>query len=113
MDFKDIDEIRNEMKRKYGTFYFNNNKLSLNSKNIPNELQHLIPFAEFWGISDDGFREELVEKAPQIALDDLVNIILANEDGLDEWLAGDEADYETPSEEYIAFSAMRMASDFC
>jgi hypothetical protein len=34
------------------------------------------------------------------------------DDQLDDWLAGDEAKSDSPSAEYIAFSAMRMAADF-
>ena len=51
-------------------------------------------------------------------LDAPVGIALAevpieqNEDALDEWLAGPEAAGPQFSQEYLAFSAMRMAADF-
>ena len=101
-----------QMRKKYGEFYETAGKLSFERESIPVELWPLIPYAEVWGISDDLCREELVNKAPRMAIDDLSSAIEQFDDEMDEWLAGDEADNESPSEEYIAFSAMRMAADF-
>ena len=101
-----------QMRENYGEFYESANKLSLDRENIPSELWVLIPYAEIWGVSDDLDREEFVGKAPRDAIDDLSIAIEQFEDKLDEWLAGDEADSESPSNEYVAFSAMRMAADF-
>ena len=101
-----------QMVEKYGEFYESANKLSLDREKIPDNLWVLTPYAELWGVSDDLYREELVGKAPRGAIDDLRNAIEQFEDELDDWLAGDEADSDSPSGEYVAFSAMRMAADF-
>jgi hypothetical protein len=38
-------------------------------------------------------------------------MIIDVDDALDEWFAGPEADDPHPSDEYVAFSAMRMVAD--
>ncbi len=53
----------------------------------------------------------LVRSAPPELLQNLRAVVQANEDALQRWLAGDEAD-ATPTDEYIAFCALTMASDF-
>lgn len=103
---------REEMRNQYGSFYEESSKLSLDKRKVPNNLHKLIPYVEFWGISDDLIRENLVEKAPQTVLKNLSAVIEEYDDMLDEWLCGEEAESENPSKEYVAFSAMRMAADF-
>lgn len=85
---------------------------SLDPLRVPERLREYVPFAELWGIADDLGREMLVERAPQAAKEDLVALVERIDDELDEWLAGPEADSCTPSSEYLAFSAMRMAADY-
>jgi hypothetical protein len=84
----------------------------LNASRIPEALRHLLPLAERFGVSDDLDREDLVSKASceEIAL--LKQAIAVHDKELDDWLAGPEADRPPYSAEYIAYSAMRMASDF-
>ena len=103
---------KNDMIEKYGDFYKSANLILINPKNVPQNLQMLIPLVELWGVSDDSYREQLVNEAPKKALNDFTKAIEQFEDELDEWLAGDEADSERYTHEYISFSAMRMASDF-
>jgi hypothetical protein len=102
------DEISN----RYGAFYQQSARLVLNRHKVPAALWPLIPYAVFWGVSDDVERESLVETAPREILDNLVGVVRAFDDQLDDWLAGPEAASANPSDEYIAFSAMRMAADF-
>ncbi len=85
---------------------------ALDRKNVPAALHKYIPYAEIWGISDDLEREDLVNRAPDQAMAELKQVIQEIDSELDEWLAGHEADSACPSQEYIAFSAMRMAVDF-
>ena len=79
---------------------------------MPEQLLHLIPLAELWGVSDDLIRDDMVRTAPRAAVDELKRIIKEHDDLLDDWLAGPEAQGPTYSAEYTAFSAMRMAADF-
>jgi len=34
----------------------------MNQKQIPERLHHLIPLVKKWGIEDDGYRDQAVEK---------------------------------------------------
>ncbi len=70
----------------------------------------MLPYAEFWGIADDWTREDLVKSAPPGARENLKQVVAAFDNAMDEWLAGPEADASDPSDEYIAYSAMRMAA---
>ncbi|MDQ8203970.1 hypothetical protein [Pelagicoccus sp. SDUM812003] len=86
-------------------------KIRLNESKVPEGLRSLIPFAEEFGVSDDGYRFEKIEKTPKDRLALLRELCIQKDDELDEWLAGPEANGPTFSEEYIAFSSMRMAAD--
>lgn len=86
-------------------------RLSLDRHNVPEEFWPLIPYAEFWGLRDDADRMQLVDSAPLELLQNLKAVVTANEKALQKWLAGDAAD-ATPTDEYIAFCTLIMASDF-
>lgn len=102
-----------EMIRFYGDFYNTvNPKIVLDKDKCPKELHPLLPYAEFWGISDDLIRENLIESANKDILINLKEVVNVYDDLLDDWLCSDEAYSESPSKEYIAFSAMRMAADY-
>ena len=81
--------------------------------NFPKGLQHLIPLVKKWGISDDGFRDELVFNSDKDELIILVNSI-TNEDSilLEEWLCDEKSNTPPFSEEYIAFSCFLMAYEY-
>jgi hypothetical protein len=100
-----------KMQEKCGLYGENASRIVLNPANVPEPLRVLIPLAERWGINDDLMREDRIAKAPPEELAALTAAINRYEDELDDWLAGPEADSPGPSEEYIAFSAMRMAAD--
>jgi hypothetical protein len=101
-----------EMRLRYGSFYNSSPTLKLAGERVPEKFRPLIPYAEFWGISDDRLREGLVTRAPAEALQNLKAVVGAFDNALDEWLAGPEADEPDPSDEYVAFTALRMAADF-
>jgi hypothetical protein len=101
-----------QMRRRYGTFYQYSPRVAIEPSRVPQSLQVLIPYAEFWGISDDCQRENLVSGAPPDIQQDLKAAVSLLEEELDTWLAGNEADDPRPSREYVAFSAMRIAADF-
>ena len=96
----------------YGSFVESVTMQKLDSSKVPTDLIGYIPYAASWGISDDLEREQRVAQAPASAKSDLSAVLCLIDDRLDEWLAGNEATSPTPSKEYIAFSAMRMAADF-
>lgn len=101
-----------QMKELYGPFFSRSPRVALDRANVPEELHPLLQYAEFWGVADDMKREALVEEAPAPVKKNLKDIVTAYDDLLDKWLAGEEASSANPSNEYVAYSAMRMASDF-
>jgi hypothetical protein len=100
-----------EMRKRYGLVAANRPVIHLNPKNVPEKLRHLVPYAELWGVGDDLIRDDLVRSAPREAIEELKRLMQVHDDLLDEWLAGPEAGSSNPSEEYLAFTAMRMAAD--
>jgi hypothetical protein len=84
----------------------------LDPQHIPRTLQALIPLAERFGLADDVERERLVRATPAQELHTLVAAVRENDDALDLWLAGPEAAGPEFTDEYVAFSAMRMAADY-
>jgi hypothetical protein len=71
----------------------------------------LLPLAEQFGISDDLLRADFFARTAKRELSRLKRILAEYDDLLDEWLAGPEADGPEFSDEYIAYSAMRMGAD--
>jgi hypothetical protein len=99
-----------QMKRWYGSFYDSNPRLPLDRRKVPEKFWPLLAYAEFWGIADDLMRENLVKQAPSDVQLNLKEAVAAFDSAMDEWLAGPEADDPNPTDEYVAFSAMRMAA---
>jgi hypothetical protein len=59
----------------------------INPNNIPQPFRPLIPFAEKWGITDDGYLDNAIEKASLEGLRELVITVSEfDADGFDEWL---------------------------
>ncbi len=106
------DETLGQMRMKYGAFLDSTQMLKLDPANVPPALVAYIPYAALWGIADDLEREQLVARAPAPAKTDLTQVIGRIDDLLDDWLADTNVVALHPSDEYVAFSAMRMAADF-
>ena len=100
------------MKDLYGEFRPAGRTVRLDARQIPSNLLPLVEYAEFWGVSDDWEREELVLRASDGMRSNLRAVVREHDDALGAWLAGPEASSTSPSDAYIAFSAMRMAADF-
>ena len=84
--------------------------MDLDRSLVPRVLWPLIPYSQFWDISDDCYREDLIHDASEAARIHLKNVVDEFEDQLDEWLAGSESESPEPTKEYISFSAMVMAA---
>jgi hypothetical protein len=100
-----------QMKEAYGNFFEASAKILFLADHVPVNLRGLIAYAQFWGASDDSQRVNLVRQAPTLIRENLKTVVRMFDDELDEWLAGDEAMSENPSDAYIAFSSTRMAAD--
>ena len=85
---------------------------AMNNEEIPDKLHHLIPLVEKWGISDDGYRDEAVEKATDLELEVLVEGI-TKEDAkeLNRWFTDPRA-LSMLTDEYINYSAFFMAYEY-
>ena len=98
------------LRKRYGDFFRQNAPIT--TGRIPAGLEPLRVYAELWGLTDDGEREDLVERAPTIALDDLVAIFTdpAVYKSVLNWLgAPGSPDYLTDA--YRSFGAMMEAYD--
>jgi hypothetical protein len=97
-----------ELRARYGLTAENRPAIKLDPGRVPEPLRTLIPLAEQFGIADDLIREDVFAKAPKRELAALRRAVEKYGDQLDTWLAGPEAAGPKFSDEYIAFSAMRM-----
>lgn len=101
-----------EIEATWGTDFPAADKVQVNQGEVPTELYALIPYAEAWGIADDWTRERILQATPSQLKVNLKNVIAQHDDLLDAWLAGPDSTNPSPSDAYVAFSAMRMAADF-
>jgi hypothetical protein len=101
-----------QMRSRYGRFYEISPRLQLDRRHVPMQFWPLLPYAEFWGFADDWTRQDLVRRAPPDVQRNLKEVLSMFDDALDEWLAGPEVAAPKLSDEYVAFTALRMAADF-
>ncbi|MCW8880487.1 MAG: hypothetical protein OQK51_25790 [Kangiellaceae bacterium] len=78
---------------------------------VPACFWPLIPLAEKYGIADDVYRYRLVKSLGQIEKEQLSQFLYDYDNKLDEWLAGPESMAPDVSNEYVAFSALRIAAE--
>jgi hypothetical protein len=84
----------------------------MNKDNIPEGLRHLIDLVNKWGINDDGYREEQIEKSSLSDLQQVVNAIDENTlKYLNAWLSDEKAMKES-SDEYINYTCFYMAYEY-
>lgn len=86
--------------------------MNLKPDNVPKPLIQLLPIAEKWGIEDDFEREEALASASKEELESIVHSIdSVSDEDLYDWLAGDSANDDNPSQEYIALTCLTMSID--
>ena len=83
----------------------------LNPLNLPAGLRSLLPLAQKWGIADDITRERAIREATVKEAVEIVRRVAVLERDLEQWLCGSESYSETPSIEYVAFSALWLVAD--
>jgi len=86
--------------------------MNLQPSKIPVQLHHLIGLAEKFGLADDEAREDVVAKSSVEERQSMKDAVEKHDDEFDLWLAGPEVAGPEYTDEYIAFSALRMAADF-
>ncbi|HPF37508.1 MAG TPA: hypothetical protein P5081_19650 [Phycisphaerae bacterium] len=111
LSFEELVELYGpEYVERVGPDWGGQESMDLEKRFIPRSLWSLIPYARFWGISDDCYRDVLNRDASEEAIAHLKVVYAEFEDALEDWLAGPEAENENPTDEYIAFSAMGIAA---
>jgi hypothetical protein len=85
--------------------------VELRGDRVPSPLQGLLALARRWGISDDGYRWEAVERASPSQLRALVAAVDAVDDPAWDWLISPEAQRQSPLPEYLALTCLIMAYD--
>ncbi|OJW05432.1 MAG: hypothetical protein BGO49_31005 [Planctomycetales bacterium 71-10] len=99
------------MRAKYGLTAESRPTIVLDAAKVPAALRRLIPLAERFGVSDDLIRLDILAKSGADELAAMREAVQSQDDAFDEWLAGTEADGPSFSDEYVAFSCLRMAAD--
>jgi hypothetical protein len=79
----------------------------LESENVPENLRHLAPLAEKWGIGDDVERAQLVERASPADREALIRAITPHQSEITAWL--DSFGMDPMSDEAAAFMYMQLA----
>jgi hypothetical protein len=100
-----------ELAAKHGLTAENRPRIKLDVSKIPPSLHPLIPYAEFWGVSDDIMREDLIEKASDADLYEFARTMERYWRELYDWLTSPTESRQNLDQEYVAFSAMGMASE--
>lgn len=85
-------------------------RLQIDPNNVPRPFRSLIPHAEKWGISDDGYLEKAIDEASIEELKELVRMISEfKAEGFEEWLGNPgTANY---TREWVAFVSLINAYD--
>lgn len=99
----------NVLQKKYGLYAENRPEIKLDYTKVPDDLQHLIPLAEKWGIGDDIIRSDFEDKATYAEKKELYDAIFYIHDRIGEWLDsfGDNIFFE----EHSAFMYMLTANE--
>lgn len=84
----------------------------LNPDRVPSDCHKYISLAEKYGIADDGYRIDVLDCLCEGEKQELREFIRSCPPSLNDWLCGDEAKSKTPSDEYVAFTALVMAADY-
>lgn len=77
---------------------------------VPSNLQALIPYAQIFGITDDGYRSDLLSRTPRSIALHVRSAVLAHEDALSDWLKDVEAN-KSFTEASDVFTALFIAAD--
>src|SRR5512147_2441322 len=81
----------------------------IDPRNIPEPFHPLIPYAEKWGISDDGYLDQAIDEASIEELRELVKTVSEFEaEGFDEWLGNPTTNY---TRDWVAFVLLIDACD--
>jgi hypothetical protein len=106
---KTVKELETKYKVKKGKA----ERYSVNKENIPAEFWMLLPYLEYYCVYHQEEREAFCEKLPEVAFQDLDEILesLEPEPGLVSWLGGAEAKRKKLTDEYLALTILVEVCD--
>ena len=81
--------------------------VQLNANNVPEDLRHLVPLAERWGIGDDVDRNAAVDRATPAERQELERAIAPSDARITAWL--DSFRQQPMTDEAAAFMYMQLA----
>ena len=79
----------------------------LNANNVPDDLRHLVPLAERWGIGDDVDRNAAVDRATPVERAELERALAPSNARITAWL--DSFRQQPMTDEAAAFMYMQLA----
>lgn len=77
---------------------------------VPTKLHSLIPYAQIFGITDDGYRSDLLRRTPRPIALHVRSVVLAHNELLSAWLISVEAS-KSFTEASDVFTALLIAAD--
>ena len=86
--------------RKHIEEQLGNADLQLDSVEVPSELHSLLPFAEQFGIGDDGARDEAIEMLPPELVRGMAQELRGHQQALDDWI--DRGDFTLEKSAFVA-----------
>ena len=97
------------LQEKYGLYAENRPAIKLDPAKVPEDLRHLIPLAEKWGIGDDIIRNDLIDKSTEAEKQELHDALYEPYERITAWLNGFGGD--AMPDEAATFMYMQGALD--
>jgi hypothetical protein len=87
--------------------------VELDARQVPSAARVWLTLARRWGIPDDGYRWDAIERADRNELEAIHRALDDDTvwDEVERWLVGPEAEATPPSREYVAITCLTMAAD--
>ncbi len=83
----------------------------LYAENVPKEYHPYLHLAQKYGVLDDSYRLEMIDSLEEKEIAELKNFYPVYEEMIDKWL-GNPKNSETNTNEYLAFSALGIVSEY-
>jgi len=100
-----------ELRKRYRDMGIKPEPIDFDERDVPASLNHLIPLARIYGISDDLLRDDVVRAADPATLRKVKALVNAASDDLNDWLTSPKELSSGPSDAYVAFTNLTMVAD--
>jgi hypothetical protein len=83
--------MKNELEKKWGVDGSSHPIVQYNENDVPHDFKILIPYVNFYCISDQSYREDFLKNIPLFCFKELEKVLLSfNSNFITYWLANDE-----------------------